>query len=271
MRSILQSLKKVKSEVNTNRLKILLSQASNPMATLKAQQHLIDDIVVEAFNLNSFSQLKEKHFEQALLWSDIAHAASLLRGSAVSLANSLRWRAHLLIDLSNEVADTKEGAESAYSWNAAELREGALECARDALQIYEQAGMIEEIGPVLGLISVIHQATEQTLLAFRCRLMSLLEWSKLGDAHESMPQLFENLVALYWQLRDNDSQDGSQLLLEHTEALQSEAHQWLDEKRKADVYVILGEACWKTEREVEVLDLWEQAANLYHLAGVKDL
>lgn len=241
----------------------MIIAAKDPIAILPQFHSHINDDVIESFVSHSYSLAKEGDHETALLWSDVAHRAALIAGTAKALADCLDWRASLAHKLFEKAEDKQTWLTSGGD---ARLKE-ALDYAHKALNIYREAGLDENLPPAHGHISVLYADAGERVSALEYRLLSAIGWAKLFDADDAMPALMANTHKLLSDLHKNDLKQGGELVMKNSTAL-LEFTRHLNGKSRGDVCGVLGEACRILERESEAIRWWMQAIDDYR--GVAD-
>lgn len=259
MRSIRDTLKNWLSEKNAVGLIAILSSADDPLAALQAHHRYIDERAIEELILHSYYLAKTESVEKGLLWAKVAQQASLVGGGAKEYADCLGLRASLLQKLYDEKSKATGGGGTG---NERSLLAEALECATEALLVYQKANAAESLPPAHGRISVLHRTIGNALLSLEARLFSVIGWTELPDAAEVMPTLIDDLAGLFWSLSRKEFKRGAELLLQHANALQGTTR-WLDEERRARLSDVFGAAYGELKQEDSALLWWNRALAQY--------
>jgi tetratricopeptide (TPR) repeat protein len=255
MRSIRKAFKNWLSDKNALGLIAILSAADDPLTALQAHHRHIDERVIEELVVYSYYLAKTENIEKGLVWAEVARQASLVGGGAKEYADCLDLRASLLEQLFDEKSKVTSEVETD---NERVLLAEALECATEALRVYQKANLTESLPVAYGRLSVLHRAMGNSFPAFEARLSSVVGWIELPDVAQAMPTLVSDLRGLFWSLRRGELTRGAELLLQNTNALEKTTR-WLDMQGRARLFDMFGGAYGELEQANNALLWWDRA------------
>lgn len=243
---------------------LMLTRTSDPLLMLKHYKGDISDDLIDALLGYGYQVGETEDIEKGLQWIEVARQASLFGGSAQSLAECLKARANLLLDLyeaKRKATDSDTGAR--------ELLDEALLSALESLEILETSNCIAETPRLLNLISFINATRGDMFAAYRNRLLSLIRCASLPDEAGKLQASIDVVIDLYWHINKDDLEPAAQMLLDQSDLLRNLTTQCADEKRCGDVYEALGSAYHALDKQDAAFLSFEQAAKLYQTAGVR--
>ncbi len=248
---------------------MMLARSADPAATLRKCRQNVDDHVVDGLLTLSYQAVKNDDVGQAMVWTDLAHEASLIGGTSKTHAEVLIRRATLLLDRWQRASEDRDqpGAAGATGEPDA-LLAAALESALKARDIHLETQATQDTPAVLQLIATIHRGMGHELSAFESQIECAMAWSEVVAEHEAGLGL-STIATLYWQLHTDDLEAGARILWRQSTALLAGVGHRIETRPIADLLDALGDACRTLGRQEEAFGAWSRAAALYHDVGAQ--
>ena len=229
-----------------------IQRATDRVAALSRLRSKIDDPVISGLANLSYAAWRDGDRAGSRSWADLAVEASLLGGTSAGRAEALTQRVVVTLD------DVQ--AEDAPSDQRLQAAESA---AIEALAIYTEAGQADDrVGAQL-FIARLREARGDGFGAFEAQLRAAVLASASTDP-ATRAGVFRGLCPLYWELPEDQSRAGAELLIRDLSTLVDLA---VDPRTLADLLDAAGHAYRELQDTTgQGFAAWTRAA-----AGYRDL